>query len=293
MARSLRRMAGWLADSLWMSRGRRLFARNAQDFNLPLSKLDKLWAGVYIIVEDYSTGRFPPRFDDMRSAHQAEADYYEHLPGQSLNESLLVHLRKPFWGAAGYRKYSRQFERLLAVLEGLELKPPARLLELGCGPGWMAEFLAQSGYNVVGTTIAPLDVDLAERRAAACRSKGLAEELRFHVCPMENVDSCVDAASFDAAFVFEALHHAYDWRRAVDAAARCLKPHGYLIIANEPNWLHTFVSYRVARLTNTHEIGFTRGALLAQLRASGLRAARVIAPRIDNLASSHWIAAQK
>jgi SAM-dependent methyltransferase len=52
--------------------------------------------------------------------------------------------------------------------------------------------------------------------------------------------------SFDGVFVFEALHHAFDWRQAIQASFHCLKEGGWLVLANEPNLLHTYISYRVA-----------------------------------------------
>jgi ubiquinone/menaquinone biosynthesis C-methylase UbiE len=42
---------------------------------------------------------------------------------------------------------------------------------------------------------------------------------------------------FDAVFVYEALHHAYDWRKACAEAYRCLKPGGWFLLCNEPNLL--------------------------------------------------------
>ena len=40
----------------------------------------------------------------------------------------------------------------------LGIGPSNRLLELGCGAGWMAEYFAMMEYDVAGTTIAPPDV---------------------------------------------------------------------------------------------------------------------------------------
>ena len=98
---------------------------------------------------------------------------------------------------------------------------------------------------------------------------------------------------FDATFVFEALHHAFDWRKSIQSAARTLKPGGWLVLANEPNLLHTFVSYRVGRLTNTHEIGMSGRALREEMRSAGLGDIRVLRPRWDNRVAAHWVAGRK
>jgi 2-polyprenyl-3-methyl-5-hydroxy-6-metoxy-1,4-benzoquinol methylase len=158
----------------------------------------------------------------------------------------------------------------------------------------MAEFLALSGYSVVGTTIAPNDIQIAEKRVAAFRARGLPELLSFKISPMESVNTALDSLTdFDGVYVFEALHHAFDWRSAIRASFDCLKPGGWLVLANEPNLLHTFISYRVARLSNTHEIGMSRKLILAEMRRCGFRETKVVGPRFNNLVSPHWIAARK
>jgi len=63
--------------------------------------------------------------------------------------------------------------------------------------------------------------------------------------------------------------------------------------ANEPNLLHTFISYRVARLSNTHEIGLSRKALTREMQQVGFSETRVFAPKLNDLTSSHWIASPK
>ena len=287
-----RRAAGRLASSFLLRRGNKLFEANSRNWNLPLSKTGKVLAGVFVILKDYSLGRFPPTFEDQARAYQAEINYIDSLPGVSPREMQEGQMRKPFWGSASLAKYSSNFVRLWRVLEELELKPKSRLLELGCGSGWMAEFLAIAGYSVVGTSIAPAEIALARKRVESLRAKALDSELIFRASPMEAVDKVVEG-KFDAAFVFEALHHAFDWREALRASYRCLKTGGWLILANEPNVLHTFVAYRVARLSNTHEIGFRQRDLLRELRTCGFQKIRIRAPKFNNLVSPHWISARK
>jgi SAM-dependent methyltransferase len=291
---SFQKLAGLLSRSFLFNRGRRLYEQNSQRYNLPLSRIDKLWSGSFLILRDYSSGQFPPTFEDQQAAYQAERDFNESLPGMDLKDVQEGHARKPFWGSAHFEKYSRDFVRLLKVFEQIQTSKGQRLLEVGCGPGWTAEFLAMSGYSVIGTTIAPHDVLLGQQRAQAFAQRGLAETLEFKEAPMETVDKLFDGSGqFDLAYAYEALHHAFDWRKAVQSLHRCLKPGGWLVLANEPNVLHTCISYRVARLSNTHEIGFRQKDLLSGLRSAGFQRLRVFAPRINNLVSQHWIAAQK
>lgn len=91
-------------------------------------------------------------------------------------------------------------------------------------------------------------------------------EFVFKLTPMEGVDQVVESNSFDAAYVHQALHHVYDWKAALTAAFRTLKPGGWMIIADEPNVLHTFISYRMGKLSQTHEIGMSRRQIIRCLR---------------------------
>ena len=65
------------------------------------------------------------------------------------------------------------------------------------------------------------------------------------------------------------------------------------MLANEPNRAHTFVSYRVARLSKTHKVGFARRDLLRELNSIGFSNVRVLRPRVDNWVSYFWIVASK
>jgi SAM-dependent methyltransferase len=290
----LRRLAGVLAGSPLLARGRDLMAHNWTDFEMPLSKWGKLAAGSYLILKDYADGRFPPRFEDQAAAYAAEQAYFSAIPGTTRAEAIARHCVKPFWGSAEFDEWIAGFTTLLRTFEDIGLRSGQRILELGCGDGWMAEFLALSGYDVTGTTISPDDVEIGATRVAALRQRGLPERLRFVEAPMETVDESLGrGADYDAAFVFEALHHAFDWRRAIHASGRCLKPGGWLVIGNEPNIIHTFVSYRVARLTNTHEIGMSRGELVDEMRRAGFQEVRPLRPRFDDRIRSHWIVARK
>ncbi|MFN3408256.1 MAG: class I SAM-dependent methyltransferase [Limisphaerales bacterium] len=286
-------LAAALARSPLFRRGAELYARNARDWNLPLSKLDKLQTGGWLILHDYARGLFPPTFHDQQAAYRAEKAYRSALPGVSEAEIQSVALTKPFWFGRGGRTYLRDFLLLAECFEQVGIAPPARLLELGCGSGWAAEFFATMGYRVVGTTLAEEDIADAQRRIASLAAKGLRAELSFIACPMESVHQHVERAAFDGVFVYEALHHAFDWRETLRSAHACLRPGGWLLIGKEPNVLHTCISYRVARLSNTHEIGFRRGALVAGLRAAGF--GRIISrgARLHFWARPHWLLAQK
>ena len=111
---------------------------------------------------------------------------------------------------------------------------------------------------------------------------------------MEYVDEAIpEKSAFDAVFVYEALHHAHDWKKSIHAFSACLKPGGWCFIFNEPNLLHTFVSYRVASLSNTHEIGIHPSALKQECKNAGMQDIRTLKNRWHNYTKPIWIAARK
>ena len=267
--------------------------KNRADWNLPVSRTDNLFICFYLILADYAAGLFPPPHLDRATAYENERQYGRGLGGVSWEEFQAKELRKPFWDANAANKYLNSFVRLLRLFESLGLAPGRRVLEMGCGSGWMAEFFALTGYHIVAATIAQSDGPAVESRAAALRAKGVTSGFVFKPVPMEEVDQVVELNSFDAAYIHQALHHAHDWKAALRAAFRTLKPEGWLIIADEPNVLHTFTSYRMGKLSGTHEIGLSRREIIRCLRDAGYREVRAISPRFDDRLHPLWIVARK
>lgn len=290
----LRKIAGVCSSSLLFKKGRKLWRKNSKCWNYPLSKWDKLWCGGYLILNDFAAGIFPPKFEDQAQSYKNEIEFNASLPGVDLIDVQKSHATKPFWDAAASEKYLGDFNRVFSILQEHGVKAGQRLLELGCGSGWMAELFAVAGYSVVGTTISRYDLELANKKAAAHKCKELNSKLEFSIRAMESLDDVPEfRAAFDAAYVYEALHHAYDWRKTLHAVATTLKNGGWLLLAGEPNRLHTCISYRVAKLSRTHEIGFQKKDLVRELNAAGFGRVEVLRPRIDNWVTHFWIMTRK
>ncbi len=288
-----RRLVGTLVRSPLLAGSRALAAANERDWQMPLSKLQKARAGVYLILRDYADGAFPPTRTPREAAVESELGYRQSLPGMSEAAVDDMHMRKPFWTGSA-RQHIDAYLHVAELLAELAVLPPRRVLEIGCGSGWLAEMLALQGYDVVGTTLVPGDVRLGELRVASLRAKRVDATLAFRVAAMEEVDArLADLPPFDAALVYEALHHAFDWRQALAAAHARLRDGGWLLVCSEPNRSHTFVAYRAARLSGTQEIGFSRRQLVDGLRAAGFREIRVVRHRLHFGVRPHWIAARR
>jgi ubiquinone/menaquinone biosynthesis C-methylase UbiE len=288
------KVAQYLSNSSLLKTGRELWTKNERDYFLAMSKWEKLAAGMYIILSDYAVGDFPPRFEDQAKAYAAEKDYLFNLPGVSPEVSLDKDMRKPFWFGERDLYYLSHFMMASSAMKRVGVAPPQKMLELGCGLGWMAEFFALSGFDVMATTISDGEVKVAEKRIDSIRVKGVRPSLSFRVSPMETIDENVaDVAPFDVIYIYEALHHAFDWKKALESARHCLKPDGWLFLFNEPNLMHTFISYRMARLVNTHEIGFKIPEVKKHLRALGFTDIHVISRKPHLLVKPFSIAARR
>jgi 2-polyprenyl-3-methyl-5-hydroxy-6-metoxy-1,4-benzoquinol methylase len=289
-------IAGSVARSFLFAHARHLLEHNKRDWNYPLTKWQKVLVGAYMILSDYSAGLFPPKFEGEKTTFDAELTYYDTLQGlgKTQEELALVGRQKPFWYGPGCTKFLDEYVQVQSSMYKNGLRPPATLLEVGCGSGWMAEFLAASGFSVLATTLNEAEAHTIELRKRSLEIKGLPAQLGFRQSPMEYVhDHVRDLSPFDVVYVYEALHHAYDWRKAIKSFYDSLAPNGWCYILNEPNVMHTFISYRVGRLSNSHEIGLSVPAIRRTMKQVGFTKVRILKNRVHWWTKPIWIAAQK
>ncbi|PSN11552.1 class I SAM-dependent methyltransferase [filamentous cyanobacterium CCT1] len=292
----LQHLAWSLSKSCFFREGRRLWKENQSNSQLSLSKFQKVIVGAYLILQDFSEGIFPPTFEDQQKVYDREISYSLQWPGLSVEDSFEVAQMKPFWFSSPGFQYLSDFVAVSSCLKKINVTPSMKLLELGCGTGWMSEFLAIMGFEVVGSTLSPHDIRAANMRVESLKVKGFDKKLSFIQTPMESIEKSLENDSigtFDCIYVYEALHHAYNWQQTIESCSTCLKSGGWLLICNEPNLIHTMVSYRVSVLSETHEIGFNRSQLIAHIEKSGFRKPKILKNRIGFGIFPLWIAAQK
>lgn len=280
------KLASGFAGSFLLRAGRDLHEKHITDWQMGGSFLKKLLANVYLILHDYGQGDFPPKLVCREETFESEREQLKALDFQSWDQTFIDVMAKPFSSRGHWLKhYLWSTGLIMDTLEKRGVPPGSRLMELGCGMGWLAEFLALRGYAVTGTTIAPIDILHAKNRAESIKIKGLKSDLQFVCTPMEEVHRQVDISKpFDAVYCFEALHHAFDWRESLTAASKCIRRGGSLFLFCEPPALHTYVCYRSAKILKTHEIGFKRKELIAHIKKLGYTDIEISRPlRIDRL----------
>jgi 2-polyprenyl-6-hydroxyphenyl methylase/3-demethylubiquinone-9 3-methyltransferase len=95
--------------------------------------------------------------------------------------------------------------------------PGAVLVDLGCGAGLLAPYVADKGYRHVG-------VDLVRSALEQAADHGLVP-MRADATALPLADGCADVVSAG-----EVLEHVPHWRAAVAEACRVLRPGGLLVL---------------------------------------------------------------
>jgi SAM-dependent methyltransferase len=108
--------------------------------------------------------------------------------------------------------------------------PPARVLDCGCGTGWLSYFLARRGYDVVGTDVSTDAIRLAN-------ANPVFRDGASPVFCVADSESLTFESEFDAVVFFDSLHHAIDEAAALRGAFRALK-RGGVCVALEPGRGH-------------------------------------------------------
>jgi SAM-dependent methyltransferase len=143
--------------------------------------------------------------DSLRSAQiywNAAADTYE----QKFTGTIVGQVRRQ----AVWRDMERVF------------RPGERVLEMNCGTGIDAVFLAGRGVRVLACDIAPRMIELAQERADAADS-----EIRpdFRVLPTESISELEKDGPFDGAFSnFAGLNCVADLSQVAKDLGKLLKP---------------------------------------------------------------------
>jgi len=123
-----------------------------------------------------------------------------------------------------------QFDAGKRLVERLRLEEGARVLDVGCGTGRLAHWIAER----VGTKGAVIGIDPLEERIEIARSHGGA--VRFEVGRAEDLGAFEDA-SFDAVCMSSVLHWIADKAKALAEARRVLRPGGRLGVTTTPHEL--------------------------------------------------------
>lgn len=109
---------------------------------------------------------------------------------------------------------------------------PLKILEVGCGPGYMTLELARGGYQVVGIDISPDCIDAARHFADVDPWQVERGGLTYIAADFFTTEELL-AGSFDAVVFVGALHHFKDQQKIMRRVSNLLVKNG-IILAHEP-----------------------------------------------------------
>jgi SAM-dependent methyltransferase len=167
-----------------------------------------------------------PEVENLEPHKRSEIEGRE-SPDVALPPSAFVKPFGTYWGSSYWTKWAT----IAYALEHLEVEPDARVLDVGCGSGWTSLFLAEAGYRPLG-----LDISTATIQTAAGRARRWGVKADFAVGDMDQFEI---GEKFDAALVFDALHHSTRPAAVVGNVARHLEPGGWVLFG-EPSVLHAW-----------------------------------------------------
>ena len=143
----------------------------------------------------------------------------------------------------------------------LRILPPLVVADLGAGEGLLSELLARRCKKVIA-------VDNSEKIVAfgaAKAKKNNLKNLEFRLGDLQNPP--IEPHSVDLVVLSQALHHAEEPARAIEAANKLLKPHGQILILDLLK--HNFEKAR--ELYGDRWLGFPESDLHRWLEQAGFR----------------------
>ena len=167
---------------------------------------------------------------------QAAVDYPDRLDAERSH-----YLRtKPFYNLANKpdkhqgdgmdAETHRHFCDFANIAVTLGLPAGSRILDVGCGSGWMSEYFARLGYEVKGIDISPALIEMSRDRVARVPYDVDHETTLRCSFAVHDIEAGPLAEKFDAVLCYDSLHHFEDEHAVMRHLAAMLPVGGVLFI---------------------------------------------------------------
>jgi len=182
--------------------------------------------------------------DNLNNLKQAEAAYFDNIADIRVVDGhipLEADIRRATkFIPKGKDKRCKIDPKLTNILDGyardkylswVAHKPGGRVLDIGCGSGWLALELGRRGQHVDAYDISPKAISLAKRMLSENPYSEGFGEVNYHLQDVTEVD--LGEGQYDAVSGWSAFHHLPDLPGFMEKVYRALKPGG--IVATMDN----------------------------------------------------------
>ena len=149
----------------------------------------------------------------------------------------------------------------LSYIDGLELPKTARVLEIGCGAGFLTTALAKRGFSVQAIDHAQTMIDLTLEHA---RQMGI--EKRINACTGDIHELSYEDKSFDLIVALGVIPWLHDFQKALAEITRVTAPKGYVVISMDNAYRATIL----LDLKTFPPLALIHGFLKRKLERAGL-----------------------
>jgi 2-polyprenyl-3-methyl-5-hydroxy-6-metoxy-1,4-benzoquinol methylase len=137
------------------------------------------------------------------------------------------------WRHPDYVKmdFGEIFELIHATIEQYLPIKVAKVLEVGCGPGFISLELARTGYDTTGIDLSPINIKIAQEFADTDphnKERGILKYIAGDFFSNRELES-----RFDAIVFVGALHHFHNQRQVLGRVTELLEKNG-IVIVHEP-----------------------------------------------------------
>jgi 2-polyprenyl-3-methyl-5-hydroxy-6-metoxy-1,4-benzoquinol methylase len=176
--------------------------------------------------------------DNLEQLKQAEARFFDQVADVRTEKDGLIASEADIRRATKYipKRGERRFlidQKMTDLLDGgardkyikmVSQRPGARVLDIGCGSGWLALELARNGCHVDAYDLSPKAIALAKKMLEENPFKEGFGSVSYHLQDVSEVDLGIE--QYDAVSGWSAFHHMPDVPAFMDKVYRALKPGG-------------------------------------------------------------------
>ena len=177
--------------------------------------------------------------DYLNDLKQAEAQYFDNITDQRTTNGHIpveadIRRATRFIPKRG-EKLPLIDPKMTAILDGgtrdkfIDLvahKPGGRVLDIGCGSGWLVLELGSRGQHVDAYDISPKAITLAKQMLAENPYKDGFGEVKYYLQDVSQVD--LGEEKYDAISGWSTFHHMSDFTAFMNRVKRALKPGGII-----------------------------------------------------------------